>query len=165
MKLGIDFGGVITPGDGHESDVSFFGPDFLKKEATEGMFEALEELNRHFEEVHIVSKCGSAVQDKTLKWLEHHKFYTRTGITRARVHFCRDRKDKADIATKLGLTAFIDDRLEILTYLIGICDRLICFRGQASEVKEWQPRLCSGSKPARVLFTSSWADVLRDLKG
>lgn len=51
------------------------------------------------------------------------------------MHFCIERKQKAGISHHLGLTAFVDDRLEILGYLSHMED-LFLFNPNESEVAE-----------------------------
>ena len=60
------------------------------------------------------------MQQKTLRWLEHHDFYQRSGIPASHVRFCLERPQKADHCRELGITHFIDDRSDVLQHLTGI---------------------------------------------
>ena len=125
MKLGIDVGRVlISPGDESSPDTSFIGgsaEDALRTPAYEGMFEILPAIVEHFGgRVWIVSKCGAKVRARTLDWFAHHLFFERTGIDPANVHFCRERPQKAGICADLGITHFVDDRLDVLDPMRGV---------------------------------------------
>lgn len=160
MKLGIDIGGVIiAPGHDRSVDTSFFGYNFLNSPAVEGAFDTIAKLNELFDEVHLVSKCGPKVQNKTSLWLKHNAFFGRTGVLPSNVHFCLERKDKAEIALRLGLSAFIDDRVEILGYLADICDTLICFNAKPNEVRTYLPRITARKSSTSIEFVRSWDTV------
>lgn len=125
MKLGIDVGRVlISPGDANSPDTSFIGgspEDALRTPPYEGMFEHLPALVSAFGgQVWIVSKCGARVRQRTLDWFAHHRFFERTGIDSTRVRFCRERPQKAGICAELGITHFVDDRLDVLEPMRGI---------------------------------------------
>ncbi|MDG4838041.1 hypothetical protein O7631_16090 [Micromonospora sp. WMMD967] len=132
-RLGVDIGGVIIePADG-DADTSFFGAHYLRTPVVHGAFDALAALGPAFDEVHLVSKCGEATERRTREWLAHHDFAARTGIPVERLHFCRTRPDKAPIAERLGLTHFVDDKLEVLGYLTSVPHRFL-FRPRPAEV-------------------------------
>lgn len=119
--LGLDVGGVLMDRANDQTDTSFFSDNYLKTTPTAGMFEAVTALVARFKgRAHIVSKCGKRVQARTLDWLGHHRFYERTGLPRGNVHFCPDRKGKAPICARLGISHFVDDKLEVLSYLATV---------------------------------------------
>ena len=136
-KLGVDIGGVIIENHDGDADTSFFSKKYLSTPATADSFLQLKKLNegRFKDRVYLVSKCGPSVQSKTKKWLKHNSFYEITGISEDKVHFCIERKQKAEISHQLGLTAFVDDRLEILGYLSHLED-LFLFNPNEEEVAE-----------------------------
>lgn len=140
-RLGIDIGRVIIcPTVNGQSDTSFLGrrlEEALQTPPAAGAFEVIAALNDAFEQVHLISKCGEGVQRKTLAWLEHQRFYEQTGVPRERVHFCRKRPDKAPIARRLGLRAFIDDRVDCLEPMRGIVDELYLFGEQPRRPPRW----------------------------
>ena len=157
--LGVDIGGVIIDGAKNDgSDTSFFSDNYLKTTPTEGVFDALSQLvtNRFGERVYLVSKCGPRFQEKTFHWLNHHGFYELTGIKRENVRFCRKRHEKAPICEELGITHFIDDRLEVLGYLTAV-KYLYLFRPRQSEVEKFSHHL------PRVMRVTTWQHVLNDL--
>lgn len=147
--LGVDIGGVLM--GGHRArklqrtageDTSFFGPNYLLTPALPGALEAMERLCAAagtdavgaFAEVHIVSKCGEEVQNKTRKWFAHHGLLEQWGLPEERMHFCERRHEKAPICEGLGVTHFIDDRLSVLQHLTTVRYRY-CFDPPAGEVE------------------------------
>ena len=115
-RLGIDIGRVIIDGSHHPSgnDTAFFNADEPTMLATPEMPHAITQLVEAFENrVWLVSKCGPRVQQRTLRWLDAHDFYTRTGLPPDHVRFCRSRADKRLHCQELALTHFIDDRTDV----------------------------------------------------
>ncbi|GIF17964.1 hypothetical protein Ate02nite_06940 [Paractinoplanes tereljensis] len=141
MRLGVDIGRVIiggsAPGGG---DTQFFSGDPAKMLATPavpGAFEALARLVPRFEQVWLVSKCGERVQRHTRQWLDHHDFFGRTGIPRDNVRFCRARPDKAIHCAELGITHFVDDKLDVHAALRGIVEHRYLFGPQRTPPPAW----------------------------
>ncbi len=144
--LGVDLGRVIVEG--------FITNDFLP--VVKGAFESIKRLReKRFSQVHVVSWVPLESEKAVWSWLEARGFYQATGLTKEQVHFCTDRKDKAPICERLGVTHFIDDRLEVLGYLhqVGI-KNLYLFRGQEEEAMEHLAML------GYVKTVGSWQDVL-----
>jgi hypothetical protein len=138
IRFGVDVGGVIIqPGHDNSQDTSFFSDNFLKTPPVDGVFEELARIVPECESVHLVSKCGIVVQKKTSAWLEHHNFYAKTGIPRENVMYCLERIDKEGIARKLRLNAFIDDRVEILSYLKEFCPILLAINARQNEMDKY----------------------------
>lgn len=123
-RIGIDIGNVIIGGAG--ADTSFFSDDFLLTPEVSGAFDAIAALTVHYD-VWLLSKCGQKVQDKTLIWLSKHLFFEQTGVDPQQVLFCRQRSEKAGIAQGLGLSVFIDDRLDIISSMDGMVDHPLLF--------------------------------------
>ena len=140
-RLGIDIGRVIIgPVVGGVADTSFLGSrleDALHTPPAEGAFEAIAMLVPCFEQVWLVSKCGESVQRKSVAWLEHHRFWERTGIPDGSVRFCRKRPDKAIHARELSLTHFVDDRTDVLRHLRGLVPHLFLFGEQDGPTPDW----------------------------
>lgn len=133
--LGIDIGGVIITPARTAGDTSFFSSDYLATPPMPDAFDVIAALSRtrFVENVHLVSKCGPGVEAKTRAWLVHHRFHGITGVPEERLHFCRSRADKAPICARLGVTHFIDDRLEVLGYLTSVPHRYL-FQPDAKEM-------------------------------
>lgn len=156
--LGVDIGGVIIDRVNDGTDTSFFSGNYLQTTAVPGVFEALHQLveKRFGDRVFLVSKCGRKVQERTLHWLDCHHFYDLTGVRRDRVHFCRERHEKAGICEKLGITHFVDDRLEVLGNL-AMVENLYLFQPRPNEVRKFAHHL------KRVKQVNSWQEIIVDL--
>lgn len=154
--LGVDIGGVIIDRVNDKTDTSFFSHNYLRTTAVPGVFDALRQLveRRFGDKVFLVSKCGTHVQEKSLHWLDHHRFYERTGIERERIHFCRERHEKAGICEKLAVTHFVDDRLEVLGNLTTV-STLYLFQPDPDEVRRFAHSL------NRVTQVHSWQEILQ----
>ncbi len=154
----MDIGGVLIDRINDDTDTSFFGDNYLRTTAVPGAFDALRRLaeQRFDRQIHLVSKCGPRTEQKSRDWLAHHDFFGTTGVDPAHLHFCRQRQEKAPICETLGLTHFIDDRLEVLGYLTSV-PNLYLFHPTAEEVEKHARHL------HRVHRVESWDDVLTAL--
>ncbi len=152
-----DIGGVIIDRVKNDNtDTSFFSDNFLRTSAVPGAFRAIAELREHFDgHVHLISKCGREVESKTRLWLDHMNFYGLTGLREPNVHFCRTREGKAPICEKLGIAYFVDDRLEVLSYLTTVKKRYL-FQPNPNEVRRYAAHLPS------VTQVHSWEQVVKD---
>jgi hypothetical protein len=152
--LGIDIGGVIITPARAAGDTSFFSSDYLATPPMADAFDVIGELSctRFGANVHLVSKCGPGVEAKTRAWLIHHGFHAITGVPEERLHFCRERADKAPICKRLGVTHFIDDRLEVLGYLASVPHRFL-FQPEEREVARHAAHL------SRVRIAQSWREI------
>lgn len=160
-RLGIDVGGVIIDRKRNDdSDTSLFGPNYLNAFAVPGAFDTIRELNSSdFEgQIFIVSKCGHNIERKTREWMVHNKFPELTGVPMEKFHFCRRRADKAPICQKLGITHFIDDKLEVLSYLESVPNKFL-FDPNPNEVKAFEKHL------QKVTLVGRWVELLGLLKG
>src|SRR5215472_6675524 len=99
-RLGIDIGKVIIDGPAHPGggDTAFFHGDEAAMIATPEMDGAVAAIGRLAAlldgRAWLVSKCGPRVQARTLRWLDGHDFYQRTGLSPDHVRFCRTRPEK-----------------------------------------------------------------------
>lgn len=150
-KLGIDVGGVLTR-KGGKADTFLFGSDYLNAPAVDGALETLNELAKgHFAgNMWIISKCGYKVECRTREWLKSHK--VDLVIPESNWHFCKKRHEKAPIAESLGLTHFIDDRLEVLSYMATVKNRFL-FQPEAAEVEPRKDLLSS------VRVVQNWIEL------
>ena len=125
--LGVDIGGVIIQRTDDSDDTSFWGDNYLATPAVPGAFDALRRLveGKFGDDVFIVSKSGEYTERRARDWLEHHAFFDRSGVPPDNVVFCRRREEKAGIARALGLTHFVDDRLDILVSLEEVTHRYL----------------------------------------
>lgn len=155
--LGIDVGGVIMKNATEDKDTSFFSDNYLKTEAQDDAIEVINELVTMFDETYIVSKCGKKIQDKTLNWFKYHNFYSKAGINPKNVYFCVERHEKNPICKKLGITHFIDDKLEVLSYLETVKNRYL-FKPKEQEMN----RYCQYLSQVKVI--NSWRELLAIMK-
>lgn len=127
MRLGVDIGGVIIQKPSSQTEdepLGFFSENWLTTPTEPQVIETL----HHFTSsgiipsanIFLVSKCGKQFRAKTLQFLHHVKFFSRTGIPEANVKFCEERGDKAEICQSLGITHFIDDSLSVLRHLLPV---------------------------------------------
>ncbi len=130
MKIGIDIGRVIIGGDGEDT---FFTDNFLETPEVEGSWDSILALKKDHE-LHIISKCGSVVEEKSIKWLEAYGFYY--SFVPHRIHFVRKRHLKAPMAQALELDIFIDDRNDIIDSMQGIVKHPILFTSWEQTNKE-----------------------------
>lgn len=127
--LGIDVGGVLVDRVAEGSDTSFFGDRPMDTPAVAGALGAVAELVEVFEyRVHIVSKAGPKISELTRRWLGSHGVIGDTGIPLGNVHFVRKRPEKHTFCEQLGITHFVDDRLDVLGHLTTV-DRRYLFTG------------------------------------
>lgn len=140
--LGIDIGRVIIGStvDGVE-DTSFIGrtvQEAMQSPPSRGAFATIASLVQRFDgRVWLVSKCGPGVERKTLLWLDHWRFHEATALPRHQVRFCRQRHEKAQHARELGLTHFIDDRLEVLEAMREVVPHLLAFGEDVGTMPAW----------------------------
>ena len=67
--------------------------------------------------VHIISRVNEEQERRGIKWMADVDFLGQVNLPRDHVHFCRERKDKADIARALKVTHHIDDRPEVMAHM------------------------------------------------
>ncbi len=126
--LGIDFGKTICNIlNGQKKYLpAEMQPHFLENPFVEGAPEVIGELVQAIgaKNLYIVSKAVLLSELPIQEWLREKHFWELTGMRSYHLHFCRERKDKAAICEKLGITHFIDDRLEVLYHLESVPTRV-----------------------------------------
>ena len=142
-RLGIDIGRVIINGPAHPDggDTAFFQGDeeamLATPEVPDAVF-SIAILTRAFAgQVWLVSKCGPRTQERTLRWLQAHDFYNRTGVDPGHVRFCRERAEKRGHCEELDITHFVDDRVEVHAAIHGVVDHQYLFGPQPGPVPEY----------------------------
>ena len=157
--LGVDIGNVII--NNRLNDPEVVTVDEVVYAAfppSEGVFEALKKLTEYFNgEVHLISKCTEWAQVQILLWLTSHDFYAQTGIKPEHVHFVRKRNEKDAACRELGITHFIDDRLEVLSYMVESTPNLILFQPDQEEMNEFKQFL------PRVTIAHDWNEVVQKI--
>jgi hypothetical protein len=159
--LGIDIGRVIMcpVHDDGQPDTSFLTANdaaALETPASPGMFEVVPRLVEAFGgRVWLVSKAGARVEALTRRWFLRHEFFARTGMPEAHARFCRRREDKRAHAAELGLTHFIDDRVDVLGHLRGLVPHLALFGVQTEPAPAWTIPIADWRAVGRALSQGS----------
>ncbi|TWD78973.1 hypothetical protein FB561_0021 [Kribbella amoyensis] len=157
-RLGIDIGRVIIDGSAGPGDTSFFQGDraaMLRTPAVAEAFATIARLVQLFDgQAWLVSKCGPRIQQRSLDWLLHHRFFERTGIPADHVRFCLRRPDKAIHCRELGITHFVDDKPDVHEALAGLVPYRYLFGPQRSR-----------HVPAGVTATRTWSEVETAIAG
>ncbi len=148
--LGVDIGGVII------DRVSEDDQSYIEAAAVDGAFEAIARLvqQRFREHVWLVSRCEESREPVLLEWLAQHDFFGSTGVSRQHVRFCRQRHDKATICQQLGMTHFIDDRLEVLSHLVGTVPHLYLLPSRAEGMDRFHQFL------PHVHLVRRWSEIV-----
>jgi hypothetical protein len=161
-RIGVDIGRVLmapTDAGGH-ADTSFLSgsdDDAMSTPPSDGAFPVVRELVlRTKGNVWLVSKAGRRIQELTRRWLLHWDFYTATGVDPGQVHFCRERREKREVAAGLQLSHFIDDRIDVHQHLRGTVPLLYLFGHQRSGtiVPSWVSHVLSWDDGRRALLES-----------
>jgi hypothetical protein len=154
-RLGIDIGRVIIDGGAHRDggDTAFFSgdePTMLATPEVAGAVDTIATLVPLFGgRVWLVSKCGERVEARTLRWLDGHDFYARTGVARGHIRFCRRRADKRIHCEELSLTHFVDDRRDVHAAIRDVVTEQYFFGPQPGPV------------PGYGHHTPTWTEVAR----
>jgi hypothetical protein len=157
--LGVDIGGVLVdhvseddPGPGARRSYASLVP-------VDGAFAAVARLvDRRFRDrVWLVSRVSEANEPALVEWLEQRDFFGATGVARERVRFCRERHEKAAICRELQITHFVDDRLEVLSHLIGVVPNLYLLPSRARDMDRFREFLPS------VRVVRRWSDIAEAL--
>jgi len=163
VRIGIDIGRVImaaTDADGR-ADTSFLrGTDTnaMRTPPNEDAFDVIRELvTRTSGHVWLVSKAGPRIQALTRKWLVHWRFFEETAVPEGNVRFCLERRDKAEHASELRLSHFIDDRVDVHQHLRGIVPALYLFGHQRSGavVPSWLTHVVTWAGVRKALLVRS----------
>jgi hypothetical protein len=132
VRIGIDIGGVIIGGGGE--DTSFFSDNYLKTPEIEDAFKSILQLRDLGHDLHIISKCGPVVEEKSLDWLNTYMYLEL--VKERNIHFVRKRHLKAPMAQALELDVFIDDRQDIIDSMHGIVKHPILFESWKKTMQE-----------------------------
>ncbi|MFW5416431.1 hypothetical protein J0910_07395 [Nocardiopsis sp. CNT-189] len=155
----MDVGGVVIDRVADGTDTSFFGDDPMSTPAVPGVFAALAALAEAFAgRVHVISKAGPRTAQRTRDWMAVHRFAERTGVPLEDLHFVRERPDKAPVAARLGVTHFVDDRLDVLVHLDSVPHRYLFTGGLGEE----EP---PSAVPGWAVRADTWPELTRLILG
>ncbi len=139
-KIGIDLGMTIV--NTRDETRSAF-PDALR---------VIKRLVEHYT-VFIVSRVNQEQMVRAKAWLQRMKFHDETGLPAENVFFCAERHEKAPICQRLGITAFVDDRPEVLSHMQGIVPLRILIGGDEEDVLKHQ------EKNLDVIRVETWGEI------
>jgi len=158
--LGVNIGGVIVARVANDSDTNFFGERPMDTSAVDGVFEALRHLVSDVFEyrVHIVSKAGPRIATLSREWLARNGVFKDIGIPESNLWFVRKRPEKAPICAQLGITHFVDDRVDVLQHLTTVTHRFLFLDGLG-------PFTPPRSSPNTVPRSHTWPELVAQIKG
>jgi len=148
IRVGMDIGGVIRSKYSESKPVKEYLATSPLKNAIEVIKNIIELCGA--ENTFIISKCPMYAEKVIMTWLDDQNVFTDIGFIRSNVHFCRERTDKAKIAKQLGLTYFIDDRVEVLDAMRDIVSYRILFTGGGNHEK---------SDDKTIISIDSWDSI------
>ena len=145
IRFASDIGGVIiaksapSENEADQQEDTMFSSNYLNSAQEKDAFDTLRQITSSIgsENVFLISKCGELVQQKTLEWLNHTKFYEKTNIPVSNVKFCKERSQKAAIIANLGVTHFVDDRLDVLSHIDPKCVCILFKPLPISQQRNW----------------------------
>ncbi len=158
-RVGVDIGRVLIGAadpDG-AADTSFLSntdEGALATPPVPGSLEALAWLVDACEgRVWLVSKCGPRIQQRSRLWLAHNDVYSKTGLDPGNLRFCRKRSGKAPHCAELGITHFVDDRVDVHRHLRGQVPFLFLFGHQKpkARIPHWLEHVVDWSEAAEAL--------------
>ena len=158
--LGVDLGNVIIDHVGFGTTPEFFySGDYNTIPPVHGVFDALKRLNqeRFNCNMFVVYNASDVADRKIISWLRSHDFFERTGVSPERVMRTQNGRNKLSVCELYQATHFIDDRLEVLSHLVGKVGSLYLLRPQQREVEQYQDFL------AHVRQVHSWEDIIQSL--
>jgi hypothetical protein len=158
--LGIDIGNVIinnlVPAYKDGVEIDYLSEEYAFAPEMEGAMDSIRLLGeRKFgSRMHLVSRASPDAQTRLLLWLDANDFYAKTGVPRENVHFCSLRHEKETHCVEQGITHFIDDRLEVLSHLIGKVPHLYLLSSDEDDVRQFREHLAS------VVQVKNWKEAV-----
>ncbi|MDR3548567.1 MAG: hypothetical protein P4M11_09955 [Candidatus Pacebacteria bacterium] len=159
-SLGVDLGNVIIDHLGFGTTTEYFAHgNYNAIPPVPGVFNALKQLSqRRFSgRIFVVYNANDVADQKILSWLKFNNFFGRTGISPDRVKRSPQGRDKSAICELYEATHFVDDRLEVLGYLVGKIKNLYLLRPQIEEVNMFKHFITA------VTPIKSWDEALKIL--
>ena len=124
----------------------------------EGAIDGLQQLVDLFDgRVAIVSKAGSRMADLTTRWMWRNEVFAKTGLDPHALHFVRTRADKSPVCVSLGVTHFVDDRLDVLEALGSVANQYLFTGGQVGAASA--PKV-----PKRFVLAQTWPGLVARIR-
>ena len=155
VRIGIDINGVIA----NNKRVYIKTEQYSVFSVMEDAIDVVRKIVNKYgaENIYIISRVKShRLSFITGIWMETHNFLKESGILLDNIYICNLLKDKAEIAKKLQLTHFIDDRPKVLSYFPENISIIIF---QPNEEINKYPSVLSRAKTA-----NSWKEIAKLLK-
>jgi len=160
--LGVDVGGVLAERLAGDSDTSFFGGRPMATPVVAGALDAVTALSAALGgRVHIVSKAGPRTSELSRRWLGLHGFLGDDKVPQGQVHFVRRREDKHPVCERLEITHFVDDMVDVLSYLQTVPQRYLFTGGHGA--RPVSAHVAKGIEGITVVAT--WPELWRHLLG
>jgi hypothetical protein len=110
---GVDLGGVVIQDRPRPRSSSWNRSQDLTLPEIDHAFDAIEYFVRLGRMPYVVSSGGEDVIAVRRQWLGKHRFFERTGMSLGRLKWCGSRDDKQHFLAHLGITHYVDNRVEV----------------------------------------------------
>ena len=148
-RLGVDIGGPIMA----SPNELFFSDRYLEVPLVPGVVASLTRLRARFAgHIYLIS-TNIRRRPQALEILEKHRILDLVG--RDHVLMCETDAAKADACREIGISHFVDDRIEVLDLMTTVTRRYLF--GGAPAAGDDRPL------PANTLLVTSWSAIERDL--
>lgn len=148
-RLGVDIGGPIMA----SPNELFFSDRYLEVPMVRGVLPSLIRLRSRFAAHIYLISTNIRRRPQALEILEKHRILNLVG--RDHVVMCDTDGAKANACRDLGISHFVDDRIEVLELLTTVTRRyLFSIESDAGT---------SPSLPSNTIRVSSWSAIERDL--
>ena len=107
--------------------------------------------------IFLVSKHDAYGPGRILEWLNKNDFFSKTKIPENHFYPCRERYEKTPIVKKLKVTHFVDDRAEVLSYMVDEVPNLYLFQSLDEDKEQFIHKI------PRPHFVQDWKELLPKL--
>jgi hypothetical protein len=149
--LGLDYGGVII----REKEPNVEYVREYMPEACRVIKRLKDEL---FDDVFIVSRIHEGGNLRALAWMDEHDFWGQTGVKKENYRYCYNRDEKAGICEDLDITDFIDNRLEVLSYMDKKMVR-ICLHPTGTDLEKFLEPNKQLPLTQRIIVMETWKQI------
>lgn len=158
--LGVDIGNVIIDFRVLDPDFELTEENYSSVPSVAGSFGALMMLNKHFDgEVYLISKATPWAQARIKQWFIDNGFFETTGLNPKNIYFTAERGEKTGICESLGITHFVDDRIEVLSSMIDKVPHLFVYKPREEELKELKKLL------PHMNVVEEWDEIVKRIIG
>ncbi|MCC2631934.1 MAG: hypothetical protein K0S20_633 [Patescibacteria group bacterium] len=160
MRIGIDCGGVLLANYDRQTGRNIpFNESFFEYPEIDGAVESVKRLVDIFgqENVFLVSMVSEERRPGLLEWLKGIGLIGEDSFTESNLYFCRRNADKAGICSKLGITHFVDNRLEVLRHLSHV-PHLYLLQPSQHEMDTF-----TASVPQIEFVAETWSELLENI--